>query len=218
VTTVTTFIPHRYRRVLLPGLLLLVMTLLAPVLARAAQEQDGRAPQERAETHESGTGEAEAEGGWASTVAKGINFAALAGLLAYFLKSPIAGHLRTRSETIRRDLVEAAALRAAAEDQLTSVRARLAELPAEIESLQRRGEEELAAERIRMAEATTRQKQQVLDRTRREIDLQFRIAHRRLLEHTADLAMRLARVRIERDITPADQTRLIDRYASEIRA
>jgi F0F1-type ATP synthase membrane subunit b/b' len=69
-----------------------------------------------------------------------------------------------------------------------------------------------------MAEATTRQKQQMLDRTRREIDLQFRIAHRRLLEHTAHLAMRLARVRIERDITPADQTRLIDRYASEIRA
>ena len=30
--------------------------------------------------------------------------------------------------------------------------------------------------------------------------------------------MRLARARIEHDITPEDQTRLIDTYASEVRA
>ena len=73
-------------------------------------------------------------------------------------------------------------------------------------------------ERVRLTDATARERQNVLDRTRREIDLQFRVAHRALVEHTADLSMRLARTRIERDITPDDQRRLIDRYATEVRA
>lgn len=178
-------------------------------------------PQEQAGSHESDAGEAEAaetHDGWAPTIAKAVNFAALAGLLAYFLKSPIASHLRTRSETIRKDLVDAAALRQTAEEQLAGVRARLAALPADLEALRRRGEEELADERIRMADATAREKQHVIERTRREIDLQFRVARRRLLAHTAELSMRLARTRIERAITPEDQTRLIDRYAAEVQA
>jgi F0F1-type ATP synthase membrane subunit b/b' len=98
------------------------------------------------------------------------------------------------------------------------VRVRLAALPGELETLRRRGEEELAAERVRMAEATRREREHVVERTRREIDLQFRVARRRLLEHTAELSVRVARSRLERDITPDDQARLIERYAAEVRA
>ena len=172
--------------------------------------------QESAGSHESGTGQDEAQGGWGSTIAKAANFAVLAGLLAYFLKTPIAVHLLGRSETIRRDLTDAAALRATAEQQLKDVRARLAELPGEVERLRRRGEEELADERARLVEATAREKQQVIDRTRREIDLQFRVARRQLLERGAELSISLARTRIERDITPDDQARLIERYSAEV--
>lgn len=199
-------------------LLCVAMGLFA---APAFAAVDPVVPQEQADSHESGAGQAEGaenHDGWAPTIAKAVNFAALAGLLVYFLKSPIASHLRTRGETIRKDLVDAATLRQTAEEQLAGVRARLTALPAELEALRRRGEEDLAAERIRMADATAREKQHVIERTRREIDLQFRVARRRLLEHTAELSMRLARSRIERDITPEDQTRLIDRYAAEVQA
>jgi F-type H+-transporting ATPase subunit b len=154
---------------------------------------------------------------WMPTIAKIVNFAALAGILVYFLRSPIAGYLRTRGETIRKDLVEAASLRSSAEQQLTGMRTRLAQLPAELDELKRRGQEELAAERVRMKDATAREREKLLQRTRRDIDLQFRLARRALLEHTAELAMSLARERVERNITSDDHRRLIERYAAEVR-
>jgi F-type H+-transporting ATPase subunit b len=154
---------------------------------------------------------------WMPTIAKIVNFAALAGILVYFLRSPIAGYLRTRGETIRKDLVEAASLRSSAEQQLTGMRTKLAQLPAELDELKRRGQEELAAERVRMKDATAREREKLLQRTRRDIDLQFRLARRALLEHTAELAMSLARERVERNITSDDHRRLIERYAAEVR-
>jgi F-type H+-transporting ATPase subunit b len=216
---VTPAIPERYRRALFAILVVVVMVtpgLLVPAQAGAPRAAETRfaqdaphAPGESDDAHDSG--------GWDSTIAKGINFLALAGLLAYFLKAPIAGYLRNRHETIRKGLTDAAALRASAEQQLTDVRARLTALPAEIDGLRRRGREELAGERVRMAEATAREKQRVLERTRREIDLQFRVARRRLLEHAAELSIARARARITRDITSEDQARLIERYAAEVR-
>jgi F-type H+-transporting ATPase subunit b len=213
-----TSISERYRRVLFVAI---ILAALACVIAPASAMQDEAASpahQEQAAEHESGTGEAEAHDGWGGTIAKAFNFLALAGILVYFLRSPIADHLKTRGETIRKDLTDAAALRANAERQLGEVRTRLAALPAELEALRRRGEEELAAEQVRMADATAREKQNVIERTRREIDLQFRVAHRRLVEHTAELSMTMARRRIERDITPDDQVRLIEQYASGVHA
>jgi F0F1-type ATP synthase membrane subunit b/b' len=208
----------RYRRTFCALLLVLAWGFgVLPVLTVSAAASPSVAPQ--ADTgHESRSGEAEAEGGWGRTVAKTVNFAALAGLLGYFLRTPFVDYLRRRGETIRRDLTDAAVLKSAAETQLAEVRARLSALPAELDALRRRGQEELADERVRLADATAREKQRVIDRTHREIDLRFRIARRQLLEHSAEAAMRLARARIERDITPEDQTRLIDTYASEVRA
>ena len=208
----------RYRRAF-PALLL-ILTVgfgVLPALTGSAAAEPRVAPQAEG-GHEGGAGEAEAEGGWGKTVAKTLNFAALAGLLAYFLKTPIVDYLRTRGETIRRGLTDAAALKASAEAQLAKVRVRLSALPAELEALRRRGQDELADERVRLADVTAREKQRVIDRTHREIDLQVRVARRLLLEHSAEAAMRLARARIEHDITPEDQTRLIDTYASEVRA
>ncbi len=207
----------RYRRAFCALLLILTLGLgVLPALTGSAAAAARVAAQ--AETaHEGGSGEAEG-GGWGSTVAKTVNFAALAAILAYFLKTPIADYLRTRSEAIRRGLMDAAALKSSAEVQLAEVRARLSALPAEVDALRRRGQDELAGERVRLAEATARERQRLVDRTHREIDLQFRIARRQLLEHSAEVAMRLARTRIEREITPEDQTRLIDTYASGVRA
>jgi F-type H+-transporting ATPase subunit b len=199
---------------------LLLLAATSPFAVRRVHAAPAapRATQEAAAAHESGTGEAEAAGGWSSTIAKAFNFAALAALLVYFLRTPIASYLRERDETIRKDLTEAAALRGTAEQQLADVRQRLTTLPAEVDALRRRGQDELAQERARLADATTRERDQVIDRTRREVDLRFRVARRDLLEHVAELSMQLARTRIEREITPDDQQRLIERYATEVRA
>jgi len=163
---------------------------------------------------------AEGESGgseWKMLAGKVVNFAILVGALVYLLRSPIVGYLKNRGLAIRKDLADAAAVRSEAETQLASVRSKLAGLPAELDLLRRRGEEEVAGEQRRMTEAAAGERQHLLERARRDIDIQLRVARKALLEHSAALAVSLTRERVQREITPDDQARLIDRYASEVR-
>jgi F-type H+-transporting ATPase subunit b len=182
--------------VLVLGLAMLVGPLATPAWAAAAEEG----------------------GGHLAFIARLFNFAALVGILVYFLRSPIASYLRTRHETIRKDLVEAATLRSSAERQLADIRGRQAALPGELETLRRLGQEEAAAERARMKAATEKVRAQLLERTHHEIEFQFRQSRRALQAHVADLAISLARRKIEAAITLEDQQRLVERYVAEVRA
>lgn len=155
---------------------------------------------------------------WAPSIAKMVNFAILAVGVWYFLRGSIAEHLKTRSTTIRKGLVDAKAMRVAAEQQLADVKQRLSRLPGELAEMKRRSEEELAAEKVRLAEATARERQRLIEQTHREIELQSRIARRDLVQHSVELSMAIARKRIQQDITPADQARLIERYTAGVRA
>jgi F0F1-type ATP synthase membrane subunit b/b' len=147
---------------------------------------------------------------WKPTIAKIFNFALLAAGVYFFGKKMGVGeYLATRSATIRKDLVDAKELRAEAEQQLNGVRAKLAALPAELSALKQRGSEELAAEKVRLADATASERARVQEQTRREIELASRLARRDLMAHSVDLSMKLARARIERDITAEDQARLV---------
>ena len=198
----------------IPAILLftIVVGLTAASIVRA------QAPESPAAGEATGHESAEHDAGWMPTIAKVVNFAALVGILGYFLRAPLSQYLVDRHSSIRKDLSDAQAVRASAESQLAGVHARLAELPAELQALEARGREELAHERERMKAATAAEREKLLERTRREIDLQFRVARRELVEHTADLAMSLAKTRITETITPDDQTRLIERYAAEVRS
>lgn len=161
---------------------------------------------------------ATAEGGMMETVAKLFNFAVLVAILVHFLRRPIANYLVDRSQQIRHALVEASATRERASADLASVQSRLAALPAELAALQARGAEEVKAEQARIKVLAASERERVVAQTRREIDQQYRLARRALLQETAEQAAGIARARIERDITPADQTRLIDRYLTQVRA
>jgi F-type H+-transporting ATPase subunit b len=145
-----------------------------------------------------------------------LNFGILAGVLVYFLKSPIAAYLASRSTQIRQDLVAAAELRSTATAQLAEIEHRMKTLPAELEALTAQGAEDVRAERERIAKAAAAERQRLLEQTRREIDMRLRIAKRELVEHAAQLAVRAARARIETTITPDDQLRLVDRYAAQL--
>jgi F-type H+-transporting ATPase subunit b len=146
-----------------------------------------------------------------------LNFGILAGVLVYFLKAPIAAYLASRATQIRQDLVTAADMRAAATAQLGEIDRKLKTLPAELEALTAQGVEDVRAERERIAQAAAAERERLLDQTRREIDMRLRVAKRQLVEHAAGLAVRVARARIEGTITPDDQLRLVDRYASQLR-
>jgi F-type H+-transporting ATPase subunit b len=150
-------------------------------------------------------------------VAKLLNFVVLVGVLVYFLKTPLAGYLSSRSAQIRQDLVAAAELRRTASAELEAIQRQINALPAELAALKARGEEDVRAEQVRIAEAATIERERLLDQTRREIAMRLRLARRELTEYAADLAVAVAQERIKRTITPEDQLRLVDRYTTQLR-
>ncbi len=145
------------------------------------------------------------------------NFIILIGVIYYFGNGPLKDYLATRSATIRKDLVEAAALTASATAQLATIEQKLQALPGELTALRTRGGEEIVAEEKRIAAAADADRERLLEQTRREIDLQVRLAKKDILEHAADLSVQLATERIKKETTPADQDRLVDRYLDQVK-
>jgi F-type H+-transporting ATPase subunit b len=145
------------------------------------------------------------------------NFIIFIGVLYYFLNKPLKEYLANRSATIRKDLVEAAELRATATSQLATIEQKLAALPGELSALRTRGAEEIKAEEQRIAAQAAADRERLLEGTRREIDLQVRLAKKEILEHAADLSVALAADRLKKEVTPADQDRLVERYLSQVK-
>lgn len=187
-----------------------------PHAAEPEAQPNSRGAQTQAHTSEGAVEESHEEG-VLPTIAKLFNFAVLAGVLFYFLRSPIAGYLQSRATHIRQDLVTAAQTREAATAQLAEIERKLQSLPAELEALKTRGAEDVRAEKVRIAEASAAERERLIEQTRREIQTRLSIARRELVEHAADLAVGVARERITRSITPDDQLRILDRYTSQLK-
>ena len=145
------------------------------------------------------------------------NFIIFLGVIYYFGNGPMKEYLAARSATIRKDLVEAAELKASATAQLATVEQKLQALPGELTALRARGADEIVAEEKRSAAAAAADRERLLEQTRREIDLQVRLAKKGLLEHAADLSVQLATERIKQETTPADQDRLVDTYLNQVK-
>lgn len=190
----------------------------------AAQPRDANTPPQSPVAHEAQQGKQAHEGGkeaheegWLPTAAKVVNFAILVGVLVYFLKTPLTEYLSSRITRVRQDLVTAAETRETATRQLAEIEARLQALPRELEELKARGADEITAERERIRQAAETERERLREHARREIEMRFRVARRELVEHAADLAVAIASERIKRSITADDQTRLVERYTSQLR-
>ena len=170
--------------------------------------------------HQAESEHAAAEGGheeglWL-TIARLLNFAILVGGLGYLLRKPVANYLQQRGVQIRRDLVEAEQMRRSASEQIASLEEKLRALPGEIDALKARGADEVAAEDRRIAEAAETERQRLLEQTRREIELQVRMATQQLRREAADLTVGVASERIRGSLTPETHLRLVDRYADRV--
>jgi F-type H+-transporting ATPase subunit b len=196
----------------------LVRTFVSTGAVALGPELTPAAPQEASAAKENAGEESEKGSGWSATIAKAFNFAILVAVLVYFLRTPLIGYLDGRIGKVREDLVTAARTRETAARQLAEIAAKLKALPLEIEALKQRGAEDIVAERARIEQAAEAERERLLEHTRREIDMRLRVARRELLELTANLAVGIARDRITQTITSTDQTRLVDRYAAQLRA
>jgi F-type H+-transporting ATPase subunit b len=185
--------------------------------ADARAYQPPHEPGQQAVTEEHTAEGAHAEG-LMPTVARIANFAILVGMLVYFLRTPLADYLRSRSEHIRAELIQASEMRRASEAQLVEIDRRLQALPGELEALQARGAQDIAAEEGRIRATAEAERDRLLEQMRRELEMQVRIAQTMLRNEAAELATGIARRRIETSITAEDQMRLLDRYARQLGA
>lgn len=163
------------------------------------------------EAHEGG------EHGLSALIWPTVNFLILAGVLYYYLRSPLAEYLGGRSTQVRRDLVDAAELNKTASAQLAEIERKMQALPGELDALKKRGIEEIAAEEDRIASAAAADRARMLTQARREIDVRLQAAQRELSDHAATLALQLATKRLAKDMTPADHARLVDRYVQQVK-
>jgi F-type H+-transporting ATPase subunit b len=166
--------------------------------------------------HQEAAAEGEHEQTLLQTVAKIANFAILAGVLFYFLKTPISAYLVSRAGQIRKDLVTAAEVRATATAQLAEIERKLQSLPAELDALRAQGAADVVAEQARIARAAEVERARLIEQTHREIDMRLRVARRELTELAAQLAVTIAEERIKRSITADDQLRIVDRYTAQL--
>ncbi len=185
--------------------------------ARPAGEAVTERPAREARRAEGGAGGGEhGESLWA-VVGRLFNFALLAGALVYFLRSPLMAYLDERRVQVRSQLEKAAELKAEAGAQMSEIDAKLSALPGALEALKRRGAEEIAAEEARIRALAESERQRLLDKAKREIDSELRVAERDLKKRAGELAVAVATDRVKRTITDADQVRLVDRYVAQVR-
>jgi len=198
------------------GCALLVMLLAAAAIPAAAPQPGHEAPAAAAQAGHGAEAEAPHEESVLRTLARLANFAILAGVLVYFLKTPLTAYLASRGTQIRQDLVTAAAMRETASAQLAEIARKLQTLPAELDALKAQGAQDVVAEQARIAQAAAVERERLIEQTRREIATRLRLARRELTAHAAELAVAIAEARIRRSITPEDQLRLVDRFTSQV--
>ena len=202
-----------------------ILSFAAAVAFAAAGPVSAQPPEPPAGGHEAAPGAdhaAEAahggeHGGLSGLLWPTLNFLVLCGGLYYFMRVPFGEYLTGRSSQIRKDLVDAAELNRTATAQLAEVDRKVKALPGEIEALRTRGAQEIAAEEARIAAAAVAERDRLLAQTRREIEVRLKAAQRELSEHAASLALDLARQRLATEVSPADHTRLVDRYVQQVK-
>jgi F-type H+-transporting ATPase subunit b len=147
---------------------------------------------------------------------KFFNLFLFVGVMVYILRRPLGDALRTRRETIRRELVRAQEERNAAYAKLEEVEARLARLDAEVASVREHAEREAVEERERVRSSAEEEARKLREQAQREIESAGKAARQELRKYAAEQSVRLAEEMIRRDIRPDDDARLVNMNVEEL--
>ncbi|MEW5900238.1 MAG: ATP synthase F0 subunit B [Acidobacteriota bacterium] len=141
---------------------------------------------------------------------KAVNFLILFGGLGYILAKPLKRFLGELVLSARKTMEETERARREAEGRLEAMTSRLRGLDREIRAIRAKGKEAGQNGRERMLAAARLEAEKIRAFTQQEIELYVLAAKKDLRAHAADLAVSLARAKIERRLTPELHQRLID--------
>ncbi len=155
--------------------------------------------------------------GWQATdTYKVMNFAVLAVALVFLLRKPVKQALADRIQSIKTQLSELEAQKAAAEAELAKYNQRFQKLDQEAEKLiaqyVQQGEE-AKARILKEAETATDKLQ---EQARRNIEHEFKKARQELQDDVLEKALAKAEEIVRDRISDGDQERLVDDYLSKV--
>ena len=149
---------------------------------------------------------------------KWVNFAILAGALGYLIGKQAPPFFKSRNGQIQRDLHEAAKLKAEAEERAAAMEKRVAGLSAEVERLRQEARQQMEHEAERIRQDTASQIARVQRGAEQEIGSLAKHAAAELKAYSAELAIDLAKQRLQAQMNPDTQSMLIDRFAHDLDA
>ena len=150
----------------------------------------------------------------AHLVTVSLNFLIVAFLIYWYGRKYVPAALRSRTESIQRALEEARAASQDANRRLAEIEARLSKLDTEIGQMQASAEKEAEGEEARIKQAAEEDIRKVVQAAEQEIAAAAKQARRELMQHTADLAVALARKQIHVD-SATDQV-LVRNFAGKL--
>lgn len=143
-----------------------------------------------------------------------LNFAIVAGLIAWASKKNLPAVFRNRTASIQKGLEEARKASEDANRRLSDIERRLGHLDDEIHQMRVTSEKEAAAEEERIRAAAAEEARRISESASQEITAATKAARRELTAYAADLAVTLASKQIHVD-TATDQA-LVRRFAQQI--
>jgi len=156
--------------------------------------------------------------GWSAhrayMLALSVNFAIIVVVVFWVARKYVPGMMRNRSAVIQQALEEARTASRDANRRLSEVERRLRQLDVEIGQMQANAEKESNAEELRIEKAAAEDIRKVVAAAEQEIAAAAKQARRELSNHTAGLAIALARKEI--NVQPNTDQVLVRTFASKL--
>jgi F-type H+-transporting ATPase subunit b len=167
------------------------------------------------------SGHAAQEGGNAGTeraneIFKWINFAIVAGLIAWVFLKLTPPFFRKNAETISSAISKATAAKAEAERQLREAEEKLAKLEREVAELRATAQREMAAETERLKAITQSDREKVKLAAKAEMEAAERAARVELKKIAANLAVDGAESLLSAELTPRVQESLVAAFVKSL--
>jgi len=145
-----------------------------------------------------------------------VNLVIFFGILGYLLVPPITRFLEARARRIYEELEEARERRAEAAELQAGLGAKVDALEEQIAEILARAESEGVKEHDAILEQAEREKERLLAQAQGEIGHRLAQARQELKDYTAELAARLAREQLERELGPEERRRIFRRNLSRL--
>ncbi|HXP88947.1 MAG TPA: ATP synthase F0 subunit B [Bryobacteraceae bacterium] len=147
---------------------------------------------------------------------KWANFAILAAGLGYFIGKHAPGMFKARTAEIQKGIAEAQQVKRDAEKRAAEVDAKMTRLGADIEAFRAQAKTEMEREGARIRQETTAQIEKIHQQSALEIEFAGKTARRELREYAAQLALDLAKQRIQQRMTPALDAALVAGFVADL--